>query len=389
MYVSKLKVYNFRNLIDQTVELHNGAIYITGRNGNGKTNLVEALYLLSGSRSFRTNSQSELVRWGKQEASVFGTVVTKAGSSELGIALTPGHRTAFKNGTELGSIADLMGACSVVAFSPSDLALVKGSPAGRRKFLDRHMVDLHPPYLSVLMAYQRALDSKSALLKTPGVEVQHLAAWNKLLAESAVKIVDNRYKFLKQLVEKSRPFHHQFAQSDGQLDIRLESDLLPQDKRPGDGVVVVESLEPEGINPGRFEQEFARVAPREIAQRSCVLGPHRDDVAITIGGIDARAYASQGQTRSVVLALKLGVIELLEERLGEPPIVVLDDVDSELDATRAEQLFLALSRHERQLFITGTSTPPATLAETSSSKVQVIELKEGVITDRSNPGAES
>jgi DNA replication and repair protein RecF len=370
LYVSKLKVYNYRNLRDQTVELHNGPVYITGRNGNGKTNLVEALYLLSGSRSFRTNTQSELVQWGKKEASVFGTVVTKTGAVELGIAISlgqkQGQRTAFKNGEPQGSIAELMGSCSVIAFSPADLSLVKGSPAGRRKFLDRHMVDLQPAFLNVLMAYQRALESKSALLKSPATNVRDLEPWNELLVEYGGKIVDNRHNFLEQLIKKSSPLHHDFAHADGRLELRLESDFIKSEQ---EGV----------LSPGELRREFERVAAKEIALRSCVLGPHRDDVAITLAEVDSRAYASQGQTRSIVLALKLGVIELIEERLGEPPIVVLDDVDSELDAERTEHLFRALAHHERQIFITGTGAPPHELSQPGRPAVQRVEVQSGEI----------
>lgn len=365
MYVSKLKVYNFRNLLDQTVELHNGPVYITGKNGNGKTNLVEALYLLSGSRSFRTNSQSELVQWGKKEASIFGTVVTQTGTTELGVALTPGQRTAFKNGEQLGSVAELVGACSVVAFSPADLSLVKGAPAGRRKFLDRHMVDLQPSFLPVLMAYQRALESKAALLKGQGVNASQLEPWNKLLATYGGKIVDNRANFIKELKESANSFHRQFAHTDGSLELSLESDFLAEGEAE--------------VSHERIFAEFSRVATREIALRSCVFGPHRDDLAITLGGIDSRAYASQGQTRSIVLALKLGVIELLEGRLKEPPIVVLDDVDSELDRERSGRLFEALAKRHCQVFITGTGTPPQELTQTGSQRVQQVEIQAGHI----------
>ena len=369
MYLSKLKVYNFRNLSDQSVELTNGPVYVTGLNGNGKTNLVEALYLLSGSRSFRTNTQSELVKWGQKEASVFGTIETKGTAVELGIALSPGQRRAFKNGQQLDSVAELVGACSVVAFSPAELALVKGAPAGRRKFLDRHMVDLQPSFLSVLMSYQRALESKAALLKGPGVESKHLAPWNKLLAESGRKIVDNRLKFIKILEEKALVFHSEFAQSDGPMGLTLESELAKPDFMGSSGEV----------EPQKIEHELNRIAQREIALRSCVLGPHRDDMAITVGSVDSRAFASQGQTRSLVLALKLGVIELLEERLEEPPIVILDDVDSELDATRRDLLFKALAKKRRQIFITGTGEPPDSLVYEGDAKAQRIEIAKGEI----------
>jgi DNA replication and repair protein RecF len=369
LYLAKLKVYNFRNLSDQSVELSNGPVYITGLNGNGKTNLVEALYLLSGSRSFRTNTQSELVKWGQKEASVFGIIETKGTEVELGIALSPGQRRAFKNGQQLNSVTELVGACSVVAFSPAELALVKGAPAGRRKFLDRHMVDLQPSFLNVLMSYQRALESKAALLKGPGVEPRQLEPWNKLLSESGGKIVDNRLKFIKILEEKARIFHSEFAQSDGPMGLTLESELAKTDFMGSSGEV----------DPKKIEQELNRIAQREIALRSCVLGPHRDDMAITVGSVDSRAFASQGQTRSLVLALKLGVIELLEERLEEPPIVILDDVDSELDAKRRDLLFKALAKKRRQIFITGTGEPPESLVFEGGSRAQRIEIVRGVV----------
>jgi DNA replication and repair protein RecF len=365
LFVSQVKVYNFRNLSDQTVEFCNGPVYISGLNGNGKTNLVEALYVLTGSRSFRTSSQSELVAWGKREASVFGTIVRKDSKDEIGIAFTPGQRIAFKNGNQLNSVSELVGACSVVAFSPSDLSLVKGSPAGRRRFLDRHMVDLQPSFLNTLMAYQKALASKSALLKSSEVDVRQVETWNEILTEHGGKIVENRLKFLESLEKRALQFQSEFAQSDGALRLRLESDLISKSG----------SLSQAGIAEG-----FSRVVEREIMLRSPLFGPHRDDVAISFGeGVDARSYASQGQTRSLVLALTLGVIELLEDSRGESPVVVLDDVDSELDAPRAERLFSALAKKERQLIITGTSGPPQGLSQAGRNAAQQIRIQSGKV----------
>ena len=362
MFVSKLKVYNFRNLVDQTISFSKGPVYITGLNGNGKTNIVEAIYLLSGSRSFRTNTNGELLKWGQRESSIFGTVEHKTGSDELGISFSPGQRTAYRNGNELASIAELMGRCSVIAFSPSDLTLVKGSPSSRRKFLDRHMVDVQPSFLNTLMAYQRALASKSAILKTPEATLSELRPWNELLTEYGGKIVESRLNFLQSLREKAARFHGLFAQSDGELTVTLESELMD-----AGGALSLDAV----------AAQFERVAQRELATRSPVYGPHRDDIAIAHGGIDSRAYASQGQTRSIVLALKLGVIELLEERLGESPICVLDDVDSELDGARSERLFQALTRQERQIIVTGTTEPPQQLA--ACSELQVVRVSAGEV----------
>jgi DNA replication and repair protein RecF len=368
LFVSKIKVYRFRNLIDQSVEVSAGPVFVTGPNGNGKTNFVEAIYLLSGSRSFRTNSSSELPAWGAHECSIFGTVSHQNGSENLGLIYTPGERKALVNDTPVDSISELLGRLRVVAFSPGDLSLVKGPPSGRRKFLDRHMVDVQPSYLRVLMAYNRALASKSALLKGSNVTYQQLLPWNELLAEYGGKIVDNRAKFIKQLNEKAALFHSKFAPSDGVLTLTLESDLLVPEEQQGGEAASQEVL----------LEKLQNISQREIASRSPLLGVHRDDVSISLGGVDSRAYASQGQTRSVVLSLKLGVIDLLEEVLGEGPVVLLDDVDSELDAARSRDLFTALQERPRQLIVTGTGAPPSGLAESGS--LQLLQVSKGVIS---------
>jgi len=360
LHVSSVKVYKFRNLADQQVALSPGAVFITGLNGNGKTNLLEAIYLLTGSRSFRTSSSSELSRFGEKECSVFGTVTHANGTEELGVAFTPGERGAHLNGNRLDSITELLGRLRAVAFSPADLQLVKGAPAGRRKFIDRHMVDLQPGFLRVLMGYQRALASKSAILKQQGTGYPQLLPWNELLAEYGGKIVDNRRNFIESLRDKGCVFHHQYAPTDGDLSLELESSLV----REGTSAEEV------------MRDELERAAPREIALRSPLVGPHRDDLKITIGGVDCRAYASQGQTRSVVLSLKLGVIEMIEGVTGEAPVVLLDDVDSELDAGRSGRLFAALLSKPRQLIVTGTATPQGQLAETPG--LQVVRVEKGI-----------
>jgi DNA replication and repair protein RecF len=362
LFVSTVKVYKFRNLADQSVDVSNGPVFVTGPNGNGKTNFVEAIYLLSGSRSFRTNSSSELPLWGDKECSIFGSVTHKNGTENLGLIYTPGERRALLNGTPLESVSELVGRLRVIAFSPADLALVKGAPAGRRKFLDRHMVDLQPGYLKVLMSYQKALASKSALLKGSNVSYQQLLPWNELLADYGGKIVDNRRNFIEQLNKKASAFHAAYAPTDGELKLHLESDFLTPD-----GEVSYETI----------AERLQSVSQREIAMRTTLAGVHRDDVSISLEGVDSRAYASQGQTRSVVLSMKLGVIDLLEDLLGESPVVLLDDVDSELDAVRSEKLFAALLQRPRQIIVTGTGSPPPQLAD--NKQLQVLRVSKGVI----------
>jgi DNA replication and repair protein RecF len=363
LFVSQVRVFNFRNLADQSVDLSSGPIYITGLNGNGKTNFIEAIYLLSGSRSFRTNVSNELSRWGESQCSVFGVVHHTLGTEELGVSLTPGKREAFLNGNPLSSISELLGRLCIVAFSPADLMLIKGAPAGRRRFLDRHMVDVQPAFLKTLMAYQRALASKSAVLKQSYVDYQQLLPWNTLLAEYGGQVVENRRNFIKSLSKKASFFHKSYAPTDGELALEPESDLLDSNGN---------------VDPSYIAHQFERAAQREIAMRSPVVGVQRDDIKITLGGVDTRAYASQGQTRSVVLSLKLAVIDLLEEVKGESPVVLLDDVDSELDAARSERLFGALLEKPRQMIVTGTTSPPKPLD--SEPSLQILKMAGGVIS---------
>lgn len=362
MFVSEIRTFKFRNLADQVVPLSPGVVFITGLNGNGKTNLIEALYLLSGSRSFRTNSYTELVARDELSGSVFGVVQYADGNEELGIALSPGSREAFVNRESVGSVSTLVGKLLVVAFSPADLALVKGSPAGRRKFLDRHMVDLQPAYLKLLVGYQRALMNKNAVLKEPYVTYKQLIPWNELLCDYGGKIVDNRRKFLKSLIDKSAPLHASYASSDGELQLELESDFLRNDE----------------LSEGYIREQLEKASAREIAARSSLVGTQRDDVAITLAGVDCRAYASQGQTRSVVLSLKCGVVELLEEVRGDSPVVLLDDVDSELDAERSDRLFSMLSTKARQLIVTGTGEPPRQLQ--GRADLSVLRVERGIVS---------
>jgi DNA replication and repair protein RecF len=357
-----LRVFQFRNLADQTVELGNGPVFVTGPNGNGKTNVVEAVFLLSGSRSFRTNSASDYSRWGTNECSVFGHVWAPSGDYEIGIAYKPGKRDGFLNGNAVTSIADLLGKVVVVSFSPADLTLVKGPPAGRRKFLDRHMVDLNPGFLNVLMSYQRALASKSALLKSGMPGRSEIEPWNVLLARYGFQIATARREFLKRLQERAAELHREYAASDGELTLTLESDFSGSDE--GSEEKALEKLD--------------EALGREVAQRTAIVGPHRDDVDLRLGGVDSRSFASQGQARSIVLSMKLAVIDLLEGALNDAPIVLLDDVDSELDAQRGERLFDLLMKRDRQLLVTGTGEPPYRLR--SHPALTVLRMEHGIIS---------
>jgi DNA replication and repair protein RecF len=337
VYIEWLKLFNFRNLENSTRYFSPGLNIICGRNGQGKTNLIEAINLLCTGRSFRTQSISDLVRWNESGASVFASVKAVLGDEELGVSIENGARAAFVNGNKVRSLTEFVGRLLCVTFSPTDLAIVKGGPQIRRKFIDRHIVDFEPVLMSALLEYQRALKSKAALLKGGDVDSASLEPWNRIMANSAAQILRSRRALISDLEVEADRYYRVLAHHEGRVRLMLESDITG-----------------ESPSPDEIFDQLMSVQSRERRYRSPVLGPHRDDIAITLDGHDARAFASQGQSRSIVLALKLGVIALLEARRKEAPIVLLDDVDSELDQARCDALFELIHQTERQVFVTGT-----------------------------------
>lgn len=365
MYISKVTTFQFRNLTDATISLSSGPVFVTGKNGNGKTNLVEAIYLLSGSKSFRTNTNSECTRWNLESSSIFGTVTRQGEETELGIVFESGSRKALINRNPVDSFSDFIGRATFISFSPNDLPIVKGTPSVRRSLLDKHIVDVNPKYLSALISYQRALANKSSLLKQPGITRETLEPWNIILAEHAEMIARERVNFTARLQNSSQKHHELFAQVDGTLALELESDFVTDDNSVPATKEVIFSM-------------LSNNAQREINNRYVSIGSQRDDLKITIGGVDARPYGSQGQARSIVLALKLGVIDLVREAINDEPIVLLDDVDSELDSERGTKLFDLLLSRERQILVTGTGAPPYSMA--NRKECQILRVEGGVVT---------
>ena len=334
MFVQTLTTYQLRNLDSQKLVLSSGLNIITGRNGQGKTNIVEALNLLSLGKSFRTSKLSELIAWGKDEASVFAEVVLAESEVRLGVILRKGSRETLVNDDKT-PLVQFVGRLLCVTFSPTDIEVIKGAPQERRRFLDKHLVDLHPGILKNLVSYATALKNKNALLKSGCTDRTKFQPWNRVLAREAALIGATRREFVSRLNEESSRIYSQFAESDGELTTRLKEDI-PE----GDEARIIEVLESE--------------VAREIGMRSSLRGIHKDDLIISIEGKQTRHYASQGQSKSSILALKLGVIELLEKRKGERPVVLLDDVDSELDRVRTSALYGQILKDGRQVFITGT-----------------------------------
>lgn len=326
----------FRNYTNAAVRWDEGVNVLQGANGQGKTNLLEAVYLLGTARVLRGSRDSECVQEGYGRARVRGS-----GSNppvKVEILLERGARKrAWLNGWALPRASDLLGQLACVCVSSADMTLVAGEPAARRMFLDLHLSQLYPAYLRHLGVYKRALEHRNALIRRAHEVMpadREFAPWEDALAEHGMRLREQRLAFVDDLSRLASEAHAEIATGE-ELAARLE---------PGDRAETVDQLR------ARLE-EGRRV---DLQRGGTSVGPHRDDLVLIVGHRDARQFASQGQQRTAALALKLGVLRLSRQALGRAPILLLDDVFSDLDTARREQLVSLILTLGCQVFLTCT-----------------------------------
>ncbi len=338
MKIDELSVEGFRNL--NTIHLfpHPGINIIYGENAQGKTNLVEAIWLLTGDRSFRGSKDSELIQLGEERTKVRVVYSAQRRQQTLQYELAP-QRKAFHNEIALPSIGKMAGAFLSVVFSPSHLSLVKEGPAERREFLDLTICQLKPQYHSVLLEYQRVLTQRNSLLKDIPQHAELLDTldlWDQQLARLSALIMKTRYTYLEKIKPYAIEIYDGLARHLETLSIQYQS-RIPCDPLADDLQEVT-------------LQEIRKARGEDLQTGTSTMGTHRDDILFSINGLSARNYGSQGQQRSIVLALKLAECNVIYETAGEQPVVLLDDVMSELDAERRDYLLNCLQ--DQQIFIT-------------------------------------
>lgn len=364
MILQSIRIYNFRNLAEQKLSFSPRVNFFQGNNGQGKTNVVEAIHALAYARSFRWVETKELLRWGEENASIFGDIgeANEAERLELGVVFTKGKKELFVNEKKVSSLIEYLGKLAVVVFSPGDLMLVQGAPQLRRRFIDKHLVDYLPHYTADLLSLHKILKTKASVLRKGMAERTQIETLNKLLAELSVKVWMTRKEFLKKLQLRASLYMQSISPSDGLLFAELKTSVRNEESMFSADVLF---------------RELNSIFEREAAAKACLVGPHRDDLVLTLGGVLCRSFASQGQARSVVLALKLAVLALIEEQRSHPVVLILDDVDSELDGSRRENLFSEVEKSERQVFITGTDFPEE--CRGMSQKGYFFEVNQGKI----------
>lgn len=338
---------------------------VVGPNGQGKTNLLEAVYFLATLKPLRPARLAELVRFGAGRAEVRGRFELAGAERDIGVVIDGGERQAFVGGKAVRDLDEYFGGVSVVAFTPDDLGIVKGGPEGRRRWLDRATWGRFPAYLAEVRAYGKALRSRNRLLRE-GAAPELVEAFDGPLARAGARLVARRRRFLAEL-------HPRFAAalasvSDGALSGRLR--YAPS---------WLEGAEEEAEIEGRLSGALRERLPRDRERGFTGVGPHADQPAIFLAGRPARTYASQGQQRALVLALKIAEIENLREAQGSYPLLLLDDVSSELDRDRNRRLLSYLSGIDGQVLL--TTTDPGLVAPAVGEGGTFLRVAEGTFTE--------
>lgn len=339
MYIKNIQLTNFRNYDFLETEFHNNVNLILGNNAQGKTNLLEAVYITSIGRSFRTNKDSDLVRFDADFAKVKVSAEKEIFDTSVEIIVKKDSKKSIKkDGVTVKRTSDLLENIFIVIFSPEDLKIVKDEPEKRRKFVDRELCQMKPAYYESLSNYKKILLQRNTYLKEESIDQSILDLWDMQLAKYGAKIMMMRKKFIEKISNISNEIHGSITNGKEMLKILYNPNLLFFD----------DIKEQENF----FYDELKKSYSNDLRQRTTTKGPHKDDISFIVNGINMRNFGSQGQQRTCALSLKLAELHLIKEETGEDAILLLDDVMSELDIERQEYLIKTLK--ENQLFITTT-----------------------------------
>ncbi|MCI8567533.1 MAG: DNA replication/repair protein RecF [Lachnospiraceae bacterium] len=335
MVIHSLELQNFRNYREMQMDFSQGVNIFYGDNAQGKTNILEAIFVGATARSHRAGRDREMILFGKEEAHIKYFVEKRGITDRIDMHLKKNRAKGIAlNGVPLRRASDLFGSANVVFFSPEDLNIIKDGPSERRKFMDTELCQLDRVYMNHLANYNKVVMQRNKLLKElefHGDYLDTLQVWDEQLVRYGREVIRRRQEFVAQLEEIIRGIHG--AITAGREEIRV-------------------SYEP-SVCEDQFESELIKNRARDLRARATLSGPHRDDLAFMLGEIDIRTFGSQGQQRTAALSLKLSEIEIVKKRTNDCPVLLLDDVLSELDGSRQEKLLDSIQHVQTLLTCTG------------------------------------
>lgn len=339
MHINEIKIENYRNIEFMGLFPEKGINIIYGQNGQGKTNILEAIWLFTGCKSFRTSKDTELVKFQCENSKISMSFETEQRENYASIFIDK-KRAANLNGVLLNSPRELIGNYYSVVFSPVHLSLIKDGPVNRRKFIDTAISQINSFYTKKVTYFNHLISQKNALLKDSNDNPSLFSTfdiWDEKISEAGAEVIADRIDYIKKIEQKVKDIYCGISGEKEEMSIKYLSNVRYKSEDKKD---IAET----------YFKTLQKNRPHDLYMKSTTSGPHRDDIEILINGISARKYGSQGQQRSASLALKFGEAEIIKEMKNEQPIILLDDVMSELDSTR--QNYILNKIQDKQVFIT-------------------------------------
>ena len=361
MYIKEIKIKDFRNYEQLDLKFNEKVNIILGSNAQGKTNLMESIYISSFGRSFRTSRDTDMIRFGQDNSKIEMVFNKERGDLNIDMILSKDHKKSVKvDGVKIRKTSQLLDNVYIVIFSPDDLKIIKDEPEKRRKFIDKELCQIKPSYYSNLSDYKKVLLERNTYLKEMTVDPDMMDIWDMQLAKYGAAIMTQRKIFIDKISDISRDIHKGITNDKEILSIKYDPNIKYIDDKK------------------KLEESFYNILKNsfenDLRMRTTTKGPHKDDLEFYIKTgdkeINARNFGSQGQQRTAALSLKLAEIDIIKKETGEYPILLLDDVLSELDIERQEYLIKTLSFN--QLFITTAEMQPKLMEQFPGSSVYVV-----------------
>ena len=356
MYIKKLTLKNFLNYEEETFEFTNGINLLTGANAQGKTNCGEAIFYLCTGYSPRVSKDSQVINYQKEVAEIEGVALSNYGDVKVSISFNKLEKKIVKiNEVQVNKIGELMGNMHSVFFNPGELKIIQESPEDRRRFLNISLSQMSRPYFYALNRYNKILYQRNNLLKDKDVFMikETLPVWDEQLSKESAKIIRQRNEFLLKLAPIAKKIHFDLSDGREELEISKENDYAGSEEEIAKD----------------FYKDLKKYYERDIRLGFTTIGPHRDDIKIHVNGENVKVYGSQGQQRTAALSIKLAEVEMFREHFNEYPILILDDVLSELDKKRQKLLMKRLVG--LQTILTATHVDRTVLKDLEINKIQI------------------
>jgi len=368
MYINHLHLKNYRNYQELNIDLSKQVNIFLGNNAQGKTNILEAIHFLALAKSHRTSKEKELVQWGQSFSVIKGLFKTDRKELNLEMQFTQKGKKAKINNLEKRKLSEYVGIINVILFGPEDLNLVKGSPINRRRFMDMEISQISTSYIYNLSQYNKIVIQRNNLLKDFNIDNKNkeelLEIWDDQLVVYGAKIIAKRINFIKKLEQWANEILNHLTEKTEELTIIYKPSFKLDNKSSESEIIEI------------YKNSLNNIKKQEIYRGTTLLGPHRDDIQFNINDINAQSYGSQGQQRSIALSLKLAEIELIYDETGEYPILLLDDVLSELDQKRQTHLLNTIE-NKVQTIITTTNTDG--IDEKTLLRASIFRVKNGTV----------